>query len=314
MHTSDAAGNGLTQSFAFLTTIILWIFLGALLVVAGVKGEMPPWTSVAALILVPGSGAAAIAAVNLLADTFYKSKWPVAIPAFAPLLIIAFALWAFYPALQGRISAINASAFTWTAILLLSLAPWPAVAYRRHHGEADRAKAAADYQADEPKRIEAERQRNLAEFRKLTPDSPLKDWLTFRPASNELREQALAAIRKLPRRQADAELMLRQGLDYFWDDLPELDLAPSPVVCESARKFLLEKARDIQPHNPADPPKFAYMVERIEPFLPTMKWLVEHHCECAAELAALENTVRIYPDSPERKKMLDALTGIRQKR
>src|SRR5258708_6044612 len=74
MHNSDAAGNGLSQSFAFLMTITLWILLAVLMLVAGIKGEMPKWTAVAAFSLVPASGVAAFAAVGLLTDTFYKAK------------------------------------------------------------------------------------------------------------------------------------------------------------------------------------------------------------------------------------------------
>jgi len=141
MHSSDAAGNGLTQSFGFLTTAALWIFLGALLIVAGVKGELPPWQSAVALILVPASGAAALAAVKLLTDTFYKSKWPVVIPALTPLLLIAVALLAYSPGLRRLISSTHGAGLIWSAILILSLAPWPALAYRARHAEADRTKA-----------------------------------------------------------------------------------------------------------------------------------------------------------------------------
>jgi len=310
MHSSDAAGNGLTQSFAFLTTIALWIFLSALLVVAGIKGEMPPWISLAAFILVPAAAAAALGAVNLLTDSFYKSKWPVLIPALLPLLIIAFALWALFPTLHAGIPPAATSPFIWGAVLVLSLAPWPAVAYRKAHGEADRAQAVAEDRANEPKRIEAERQQNLALFKQLTPDSPLRDWLAFRLPSNELREQAFEGIRKLPRRQADAELMLRQGLDYFWDDWPQLNLEPSPIVCQSARKFLRERIEDLKPQNPAEPPKFSYMVDRIDPYLSTVKWFAEHHCGCGPELAALEEVVRSYPDSPDRNRVLNALLSL----
>jgi hypothetical protein len=56
---------------------------------------------------------------------------------------------------------------------------------------------------------------------------------------------------------------------------------------------------------------FSAMVERVEPYLPTMQWLVDQHCDCDAELAALEATVRIYPDSPERSRFLSALIRIR---
>src|SRR5262249_42323223 len=140
MH-SDPAGNALSQSFAFLTTVALWLFLAARLIAARMKGGMPRWASVAAFVLVPASGAAAVGAVSLLTDLFYNSKWPAVVPALAPPLIIAAALWAFVPDLGGFISTSYANAFTWSA----------AMVYRNLHREADRAKAAVVHIANEPK-------------------------------------------------------------------------------------------------------------------------------------------------------------------
>jgi hypothetical protein len=312
MHTSDAAGNASTQGFAFLTTSALWIFLCALLIVAGVNSQLPRWAVVVEFILVPSCAASALASVNLLMDTFYKSKWPVIVPALAPLLLMAFAIWALFPALRRSVPTVPANVFVWGSILLLSLLPWPAVVYRKSHLADDLERAAKEHEANEPKRIEEERQRNLAGFRQLTPDSLLQDWLSFRSPSNELREQAFECIRKLPRRQADAELMMQQGLDYFWEDVPEMNLEVSSIVCASAHKFLRERAKELQPLYPADPPRFANMVGRIGPYLPTIKWLFEHQCDCTAEVDAIKSTVAIYADCPERTKVLEFLQGLHQ--
>ena len=55
---SDAAGNGLTQGFAMLSGIVLWIALAVLLIVAGVRGGIPRSAAIAAMVLVPASAAA----------------------------------------------------------------------------------------------------------------------------------------------------------------------------------------------------------------------------------------------------------------
>jgi hypothetical protein len=73
---------------------------------------------------------------------------------------------------------------------------------------------------------------------------------------------------------------------------PQLNLEPSPIVCQSARKFLRERIEDLKPRNPADPPKFSYMVDRIDPYLATVKWFADHHCGCQSELAALEEVAQ----------------------
>jgi hypothetical protein len=174
-------------------------------------------------------------------------------------------------------------------LLILSIAPWPTMRYRSRHRATDQVDA-------EARRIVVDREENRAAFHKLTQDSELSEWLAFRAPDNPLRVQALEGIRRLPRRQADAEELMRRGLDSFWEDVPELDLQATPVICERARHFLLERA------------------ERIEPYLPTFQWLVDQHCKCDPELAAIETAVQIYPDSPERNRVLAALTRIRQSR
>lgn len=311
INSSDPAGNGLTQSFAFLTTIALWIFLGALLLLAATKGEMPGWAAGAACVLVPASGAAAIAAVGLLKDSFYHAKWPLVIPALAPALMMAFALWAYFPGLRNALPALGVSAIVWGSLLILSLAPWPTVAHRARHGKADRAQADAAWKAGEPARAETARQKNLVEFRALTPASELRDWLLFVAPSNELRDQALAAIRQLARRQADAEAMLRQGSFFDWEDLPLLDLEVTPTVGEAARKFLREKTQALQPHRPESPPQFRFVADQVESCPAIFEWLVNNRCACAAELDALVATVRIYHAEPKREEFLATLTRIR---
>ncbi|HUQ83094.1 MAG TPA: hypothetical protein VM076_18225 [Gemmatimonadaceae bacterium] len=63
---SDAAGNALSQAFGALMAIALFVLLAVLLVLAAVRGAMPGWMRIAAIVLVPASGAATIAAVEIL--------------------------------------------------------------------------------------------------------------------------------------------------------------------------------------------------------------------------------------------------------
>ncbi|MEO8449117.1 MAG: hypothetical protein ABI647_04965 [Gemmatimonadota bacterium] len=72
MHNSDPAGNALSQAFAVFLTIGLWILLARLSLSAGLKGDMPRWAAGTAVLLGPASGAAALAAVQLLSDNLYK--------------------------------------------------------------------------------------------------------------------------------------------------------------------------------------------------------------------------------------------------
>ena len=69
LDSSDAAGNAMSQGFAELQAIALWGVLAILTLLCLGKGQAPAWASLAAVVLVPGSGVAAIGALELLART-----------------------------------------------------------------------------------------------------------------------------------------------------------------------------------------------------------------------------------------------------
>ena len=57
---SDPAGNALAQAYGAAEIIVLWVLLAVLTIVAWTKGAMPGAAALAALILIPASGLAAI--------------------------------------------------------------------------------------------------------------------------------------------------------------------------------------------------------------------------------------------------------------
>ena len=120
---SDAMGRGLASAFALFFGIAEWIMLGILLLIAGVKGDMPNWSAIAAAILAPLSCIAAVLAMNLL-DAGATPRWQL-VPALLPPLIAAYALWARLPALHRTLRPLPISLAAWGAIALLSLAPLP---------------------------------------------------------------------------------------------------------------------------------------------------------------------------------------------
>jgi hypothetical protein len=63
---SDAAGNAMAQGFGAIEVILLWLLLAALVLLAVAKGASTPAASLAAVFLVPVSGAAALEALDLL--------------------------------------------------------------------------------------------------------------------------------------------------------------------------------------------------------------------------------------------------------
>src|SRR5437773_7483083 len=98
---SDPAGNALSRAFGALAIIVLWALLAGLAIVAFVRGVMPQAAALAALTLIPASGWAAMAALELLAQPhlppFY---WPIIVPAVVPPLVVSFCFWTLLPALR----------------------------------------------------------------------------------------------------------------------------------------------------------------------------------------------------------------------
>jgi hypothetical protein len=115
------------------------------------------------------------------------------------------------------------------ALLVLSLGQ---LAYTFERDRERALQAAGDAKEAEilqQKELEAARQANLAKFQRLNADSPLWDWQEFIGKGNDLEKQAVAIVSKVPRRQADAELMLRNGDTSPLYHIGELDLEATPA-------------------------------------------------------------------------------------
>lgn len=308
MHASDAAGNALAQSFTFLSGMALWLALGLLLLVAASRGSLSPGAIVGALLLLPASGVATGAVVQLLARDRSQGHWLLVVPGLAPLLVMAYVLWASLPALRALLPARLAGALAAGGLLLLSALPWPTL-LRQSRLSSER-EAGQQREADARRRQErAEEQRLWQDrFESLPQDAPLWEWRDFTEHGPELRQRALAGMRRLPRRQADAELLLSKGFDFPMRELPELDLAASPVLCGHARRFLGARLEQISPAVPGRP--WGWEKDAVDPYLPALAWLLAHGCDRGPELAALEAGVQAYPRDAERDQTAEALARL----
>ena len=136
----DAAANGMAQGFTALETILLWVLLAILLLVTGVTGRMPWAAAVAAVVLLPASGVAAMSALDLLADNDAPSYlWPIITPALVPPIIVFFGFWTLLPALRAAIPAMIAAGVAWGTIALLCVALVPMLQIRDRANEQDAA-------------------------------------------------------------------------------------------------------------------------------------------------------------------------------
>jgi hypothetical protein len=311
LHGSDPAGDAMAQGFTMLSGIVLWVLLAILLLIAGVRGGFPAWATIAAIILVPASGASALSTIEVLARNPHPAKWPLVVPLLAPLLMLAYVVWAYFPLLRTAIPSPTAGGIVWGGVLVLSLVALPTITKPWWEAEQRNTQASAVAQAHAEKERERESKESeewTAKFEKLPPDASLFQLSEFTRHGDELRNKAFQAIRNRPSRQADAEDLLTQGSSWPMLELPQLDLETTPSLCELARKFLANCAKSISPPVPGCP--YDWEKAQVDPYLPAIEWLIEHHCNCSAEVAAVEAAVRAYPGAADRDQTLGTLAGI----
>jgi hypothetical protein len=307
LHGSDAAGNGMAQGFGLVAAIAQWVFLGTLVVLAAMRGTAPSWVTVCGPVAGIAAAASVFAGFNLLADNFYRAKWPMVVVAVPPLLILALVTWQLSGTLRNLLPAPAFPIALFTGVAILAALPWPSTIYRAKNRSRDLEAYAAAAPQREQQQKDVEREKLLS----LTPESPLRDWLEF-TGDPELRAEAFAGIRKSPRRQSDAEQMFRMGFHYLLMYLPDLDLQSTAPVCEGSKRCLQEIAREMHPNPNSHGPIYFHDSQRIWEYRAGLEWLVKHGCNCGPEIDELDEVAHQYQDTPERQKFLDFLAGLRQ--
>jgi hypothetical protein len=294
-----------------LLIVLLWIVLAILLFRRGGNSQkMSPQALVAAAILLPLSGVAAIYAANLYAS---YAGWAIVVPASLPPLIALYAIWMRLPVLHAALPAKIINPAAWGAILVLTLAPLPlsvidASTYAAGEPERQRQReaylAASERQAQlneqnrEREKAEA-REPAIARFQALTPDSSLSDYLdaldsyTYYAPDEAGHDETLAKGRQIKSRQADAVALLKEGRIRRMEELWNLDIEATPAVCAAYRDALRHEAAELDPMSI----DFA-RVNVIAGQLPNLKWLVKEHCDLVDLLAFTEKRIREVCDKP----------------
>lgn len=277
---SDAAGNAYAQAYGAIEIIFLWILLCALTLIAFFKGDMPKWAAIAAAILVPASGLVAFQALELLSRPYQPPHlWPLIIPAAIPPLVVAYCFWALLPGLRARIPAQLASAGVWGLVFVICAAIVPFDKVRNAADERDAA-VIEKYEAD---------------YAKLPADAPLWDWVPFFDSRNSTKvNEILERIKKLDRRQSDAEAMLARG-DFPLRFIGALDLTPTAALCDGARALLRKRVEPLVLAVPESKP-FRAVAFEVSDALAAMKWLIGYDCDATAEVAAWETMAKAYKD------------------
>ncbi len=278
---SDAAGNAYAQAYAAIEIIVLWGLLAVIAIIAFVKGAMPRLAALAALILIPASGFLAFEALEMLSRPLLPPfLWPLVLPALVPPLVMAFCIWALFPSLRAGIPAGLAAGFAWGGTLIVCLAIVPLEKIREHAND----------------RITAAQEKYVADYAKLAADAPLSDWLPFLETRNETQKnEVLARIRKLERRQSESERMIERG-DFPLRYLKALDLDPTPALCDKTRTLLRHQVEPLVLKLAKSKP-YRTIGAQVSDAADAMEWLVGYGCSCNAESIAWENMAKSYEGS-----------------
>ncbi|MGN6571285.1 MAG: hypothetical protein ACTHLO_07710 [Pseudolabrys sp.] len=306
VHGSDAAGRGMASAFAAIFGVALWLSLAVLLAIAAIKGRMPFWAGASMLVLHPLGGIACFAAAGLYAA---QGGYWLLVPGLLPPLVAFYALAMRVPAFTLPLTPV--SAVVVSVALLMSLAPLTMHFVGTHPSEAQQAKARADAEAEQAARDQAEREareQELAAFKRLGPDSSLRDYLTYLTSGDPRFREAPAGARLVKTRQTDAVALLRQGHIGDMPDLRSLDLAATPDLCAAYDFGLRVEAMKVQRGRGA----WLTAAMNLEWQLPNIKWLAGAGCDLDPSLTLLEKNVREVSDSERLNKFADTLHGFRK--
>jgi hypothetical protein len=309
VHGDAVVGQGMAWLAAMVFAGFTWLWLGGLLLKAGVEDRMPAWADLPATFLYLLSAAAVAAAFFLLAGG--RRTWPVITPALLPPILVFYVCALYQPSWGAFFSSPAASRAVWGVVLILAVAPLPAC-YRQlvgdHAARIESAKARDEWKVREGQRKRAE---NLEKLKTMTPEMPLTDWYPLLDEEGGVTAEAFEALRHVERRQTDIEFLLTNGVSKAMMLIPDLDLKATPELCEAARTFMLDSAKSSRVRPKQDPREYGAGGD-AETSLNGIRWLLAHGCNCDEGIAALEASVRSYLDSPDRKAALAALAALRE--
>jgi len=282
----------LLAGFLLLDTLVLWMVLG-LLLMGAVRGEMPRWAAILAVVVYPLTLVAAFASIDLR-ERYHG--WAIVVPVLLPPLIGLYAIWARFNQLYKITSML-----AWAAILVLTIAPIPLFFVDARSElvkeRIEAARASNDLQ----------RQQFEASLARLTPDSSLRDYLS---AEHQLspspyqKQQWLEGVRRVKSRQADAITLLKEGEIARLGALWQFNIEATPALCEAFGDALGKLAAKIDP-TPFLTGGGDLRVMRAPEFLrlqlQNIKWL-SAHCDLDDTLAEVEAKVRTTSESLRQSK------------
>jgi hypothetical protein len=301
---------GLRWILAGVLICALWAFVGGLLFVAGGQNMLPAGAGIAAAILVPASAASAFGGLYLASEL--AVRWPMTVAMSAPALLAGYVVLLYLPSLRTVAASPFLTGAVWGTVLVLSIVLLSAVWRRARENDAMRIVREKEYAEAAVQASERKRPENLAKLKAMRPDQHLTDWYPLLEPDSGVRDEALAALRTVERRQGDVQEGLTYGIQAIMRLAPELDLQYTPELCRAAQVFLRKTAegmrlRDTGPH-PYQSNQY------LEGSLRSVSWFTAHGCNCGEGIAQIEACVRSYGDTPDRRQMLNLLAGLHESR
>ncbi len=316
LHSSDAAGNGMADAFAWFQAVANWGILAILLLICSARGGFPGFSGVAMLIAFLFGMVAQVFALQILTASKVHGAAATLLPAvllMAPVLILVRAAWGIFPPFRTAVPELAGSWAPIGILILVCLIPFPfrsSYTTERTAARAVAATARQESQAQKKAQDEQRIQETLAKIAAFPSDSNLFSAIEYcadpEPA---IREAARAKARMFSKRQSDAEGFLAQSHDATLRELPNFDLKATPAVCASAKKMLAGKAA-VKPFD-NDPIRIEDAEREIGQYVDSMRWLLANACDCKAEIAGMEEAVRRFANSPRREKLLTDLAAAK---
>lgn len=282
---SDAAGRALTTLGTMLVTLLVWGALGAFTLLGARQAGLRGGAIFAALLFVAVSAAASLWAIDLMS----RPEWIRITPILLPLVAVAF-VWTMtqIPEPRRRLT-IGCGLAVIAAILWVP----PFLDHRFERAEL------AELRQEEA----AEHARQEAEFRALlVPESRLDQLLPYLQYEPDQRNAALAMIRRLNSRQADAVRLLGEGRIELIElaELHDFNLTVTPELCRNYGSAIERTAR-------AAEPGAAMQLDQQDG---NMRWLVGSGCDLSQPLTFAAGRVRAGPDAAFHENLAQRLEVI----
>jgi hypothetical protein len=302
-----AVGLALGWLYAGVLLCGVWASVACLLAIAARQGVLPATGRAAAWMMCPLLLASGLVAMYLLAHG--PQRWPIAVPVAGPALVAVYAVLLYRPGAREVLGAPHAQAVFWGVAFALGLAVWPALAVRMQAGsrqEEEARQAQATWEAGDRQRRRTEA---LEKLTTMSPDDHITSWYPLLDPRNGVRAEAIEALKKVPRRQGDIEEGLSYGIPMMMTLVPELNLSPTPALCQAARASLAKTAGNLRASGSDRRPYEAGAM--MDGTIAGVQWLADHGCDCREQAAAIASVLSSdYLDSADRRRILAAIDGL----